>query len=179
MTLVLRTVLKDVKIAIQVLIQFADRGQVLEPVAIVGRGPYRSQLPIEKLLKALLADLVSPIDPDAAICVEEAFNDIGSEHVASAAVRELKPTCVTVGIRPHQVCEWALMWNLLYSFDLFDVIDVLEGRRQASMHAEDLAVDRGSQGQKVKNFCELLPDDQATILALTLDLEAVDLRDLA
>ena len=47
------------------------------------------------------------------------------------------------------------------------------------MDAENLTIYRGRQRQVVEQIRELLPDSEASVLALALDLEAVDLRDLA
>ena len=47
------------------------------------------------------------------------------------------------------------------------------------MDTENLTIYRGRQRQVVKQVRELLPDGKTSILALALDLEAVDLRNLA
>ena len=47
------------------------------------------------------------------------------------------------------------------------------------MDTEDLAIHRGRQRQIVKQVRELLPNGETSVLALALDLEAVNLRDLA
>ena len=47
------------------------------------------------------------------------------------------------------------------------------------MHAEHTSINCCRQRQKVKHFSELLPDNKASIFALALDLEAIDLCNLA
>jgi len=111
-----------------VFVDFANGCQVFEPVAVVRGRPYCRKLAIEQLLIAFLTDLMSSVDPDAAVCVQEALDDVCSEHVPGATVRKFESTCVVVGIGPHQVSEGTFVWDLFYSFDLTDVVDVLKRR---------------------------------------------------
>ena len=46
------------------------------------------------------------------------------------------------------------------------------------MYAENLTIHCGCQWQVVKQVCELLPYDEAAVLALALNLKPVDLSDL-
>ena len=66
---IFRAVLEDIKIAIKVLINFANASQILKSVAVVRGRPNSSKLAIEKFIVSFLADLVSPIDPYAPIRV--------------------------------------------------------------------------------------------------------------
>ena len=83
-----------------------------------------------------------------------------------------------VRVRPHQVCKGTFVWNLLDSFDLSDIVDVLQGRREASVDTENFPVDDRRERQVVKQVCELLPHNETAILFLALNLKAVHLRDL-
>lgn len=47
------------------------------------------------------------------------------------------------------------------------------------MQTEDLVLDKGSQGQEVKEVGEVFPDIRIAVLAKALIVEAVDLRDLS
>ena len=47
------------------------------------------------------------------------------------------------------------------------------------MHTENFSIDYRCKRQIIENLSELLPHDQTAILSLTLNLESVDLGDLA
>lgn len=47
------------------------------------------------------------------------------------------------------------------------------------MHAHDLIVDEGHEGQKVEDIREVLPDIQGPILPEALVVKTIDLGDLA
>lgn len=61
-------------------------------------------------------------------------------------------------IRPHQVAEGALVGNLLCAGDDADLIDGPDLRTQASVDAENLAVDDGSEDQEIENVATGLPN---------------------
>jgi hypothetical protein len=67
----------------------------------------------------------------------------------------------------------------LNSKNLIDVLDLVEGRRQAAMDSKDFLVDDGSNGQVVKNISVKLPHFGVSILGLTLSVEAINLSDLS
>lgn len=65
---------------------------------------------------------------DTVVHVQEPLDDVFSEHVARASVRELEALSVRVGIRPHQISEGTFVWNFFDTLDLFDVLDVEQTR---------------------------------------------------
>ena len=124
--LVLWAVFENVEIAVQVLINLANAGQVVEPVAVVGSRPHCSQFALKQLLVTFLADLVGSVDPYAAVGVQKPVHNVGTEHVAGTAIRKLEASRVVVRVRPHEIGEGTLMRDFLDAFDLHDVVDVLQ-----------------------------------------------------
>lgn len=78
-----------------------------------------------------------PIYSNAPVLVEEALNDISTKHVAGSTTRKLKALGVGVWVRPHEISEGALVWNLFDAFDFLDIIDVLKRGRKTCVHTED------------------------------------------
>jgi hypothetical protein len=59
------------------------------------------------------------------------------------------------------------------------LVDSLQHGAQAAMDAENAAVDDGAQREIIKDFATPAPHVAAAILALTLVVESVHLRDLS
>lgn len=62
--------------------------------------------------------------------------------------------------------------------DLY-LVDGMDGRRESTVHAEDLVVDHDAQGQKVEHVGEVVPDVRVTVFPRALGVEAVGLCDTA
>ena len=90
MTLVVRTILKNVEEAIQMFVHFAHACQVIEAITVVGSRPNCRQFTIKERLKAFLAKLMCAIDPDASVRVEESFHDVCPIHVPRPSVRKFE-----------------------------------------------------------------------------------------
>ena len=67
---------------------------------------------------------MSSVDSNAAIIVEESFDDILTEIIAGTSLREFESLHVRVGIGPHQVREGTFMRNLLDPLYLVNVVYV-------------------------------------------------------
>jgi len=71
------------------------------------------------------------------------------------------------------------MGNLLGASNDSDLVEGSNLGRQAAVDAQDLAVDNGGQGEKVKDLAARLPDRGVAVFSLALFVETVDLGDLA
>lgn len=71
------------------------------------------------------------------------------------------------------------MRNLLSASHNADLIDSADLRRKPTVNAQHLAVNNGSQNQKIEDLTAGLPDAGITVLLLALFIKPVDLRDLA
>lgn len=63
--------------------------------------------------------------------------DVLAEGVASPAGGNT-PTASVIGVGPEQVAHGTLVWDLLHSVQLSDVVQGIDWRGQSSMEAEDL-----------------------------------------
>jgi len=71
------------------------------------------------------------------------------------------------------------MRNFLYTIECSDVIKGIDAGGETSVEAEDLVVDKGGEGEVVKEVGEVLPYIRVPIFSETFVVETVDLRDLA
>ena len=70
------------------------------------------------------------------------------------------------------------MRHFLQSVKAADIVERINGRRQATMETKDLVLDHGREREVVKDVCKVAPDIWAAILAQSLVVKAVDLRNL-
>jgi len=129
-------------------------------------------------LIALHDELMRPADQIDPVRLVEVRDHIAAEQVTRAA-RTHAPADDLLRIGPEQVAHGALVRHLLLAVDGADLVQSGDRRRQAAVHAEDLAVDDGRQTDVVEDFGAVLPDRDGAVLAQALVVEAVDLRDLA
>ena len=70
------------------------------------------------------------------------------------------------------------MWDFLYAVECSDVVEGIDAWRETPMEAEDLVVDKGSEGKVVEKVGEVFPYVGVSIFPETLIVEAIDLGDL-
>lgn len=69
------------------------------------------------------------------------------------------------------------MGDLPISVDDFDLVDRVDGRRQASVDAKDLVVDDYTESQEVEHVGEIMPDVGVAVFSGALCVKAVGLGD--
>jgi len=122
------------------------------------------------------ACLVGAADEVEVLLVQELGDLVGAEGEGDAAVVVAPAGAVAVGVGPEEVAEEALVGDVDGALDLPDPVEVVEVRGEAAVHAEDLVVDDGGDGQAVEAVGEELPEADAEA-ALALVVEAVDAVD--
>ena len=101
---------------------------------------------------------------------------VGAEGEGDAAVIVAPSGALAVGVGPEEVAEEALVGDVDGALDVPDPGEAVEVRREAPVHAEDLVVDDGGDGEAVEAVGEELPEADAEA-ALALVVEAVDAVD--
>jgi hypothetical protein len=71
------------------------------------------------------------------------------------------------------------VWNFLYAIECSNVIESVDAWGETSVEAEDLVVDKGSEGEVVEKVGEVFPYIRVAVLSKALVVEAIDLSDLA
>ena len=69
------------------------------------------------------------------------------------------------------------MGYFLIPLDKSDLVQGPDVRGEATVHAEDLAVDEGGDCEKIKYFAAIFPNIAVPVLVLTLVIEPVNLED--
>mmetsp|Transcript_99434 Transcript_99434/g.256998 ORF Transcript_99434/g.256998 Transcript_99434/m.256998 type:complete len:343 (+) Transcript_99434:194-1222(+) len=162
---------------LEVLVDLHDGGLVAAAVTVIRCGEDRDDVPVMAPVVALHHKLVRTSDQLQAIRVVELFRDVLAEGVACAARRDA-PAAAVVGVGPEQVAHGPLVGHFLDSVELADVVEGVEGGRDATVHADDLVLDHRRHGQVVEGVREELPDLGSAVRPHTLVEEAVDLGDL-
>jgi hypothetical protein len=70
------------------------------------------------------------------------------------------------------------MRNFLYAIEGSDVVKSVDAWGETSVEAEDLVVDKGSEGEVIEEVGKVFPYVRIAVLSKTLVVEAVDLSDL-
>lgn len=70
----------------------------------------------------------------------ELLTNVLSEGVSRTPWRDA-PAHAVIRVRPEKVTNGAFMWNLLYSIELFDLIEGIYAWREPSMQTENLILD--------------------------------------
>jgi len=110
--------------------------------------------------------------------VVELSRHLGAKKPASSTRRD-SPSVDVFGIGPHEVTEGTLVRNLHAAVDKADLIKGLDFRGEATVDAEDLALDDGTDTEVVEDLTAVLPGVDITVLAHGLFVETVDRGDAA
>lgn len=114
-----------------------------------------------------------------AIDGQELLNHLSAERVASAAGREGELVLFRVRVGPDEVGHGSLVGDLAEAVDDFDLVDAVDGGREAAVDAENLVVDDNTEGEEVEHVGEVVPNAGVAVLARALGVEAVALGDAA
>ena len=117
-------------------------------------------------------------DQREAIVVVESFRDVLPECVASTSWT-YAPSTPVVWIAPQQIAHRALVRHFLDAVEASNVVEGINAGGEATVKAEDLVVDEGSEWEVIEEISEEFPDVGIAILAQALIVEAIDLCDLS
>lgn len=179
MYVVLRRRIEDIEEPLAGIADFEHTGQISASIAVIWRTPNRAQSVIVEHLIPLLAQLMRPQDMRHAVDLEELANDLRAERIPRATRGERELVSVGIRIRPHQVCHGALVRDLAIPVQDLDLIDGVDGRREAAVDAEDLVVDHHAQGQEIEHVGEVVPDVGVAVLPGAFGVKPIRLRDAA
>lgn len=146
---------------------------IIEFAAVV-RGREKShKLSLGKELIPVFYDLVSAADKVDIMLLVEGGDDLLTEGERDTSVVLSPALNVLVGVRPQKVTEEAGVGDVGGSHNALDLLERAELRAQTSVHAQDLLIDDGSDGQAIEAVGEGLPQLDV-VAALALVVEAVD-----
>ena len=103
------------------------------------------------------SNLVGPADEVEVVFVEEVGDPVWSEGVGDAAVIVGPTSDVSIRVGPQEIAQEALIGDVDGPLDGPDLIERVEVRGEAAVHAEDLAVDQGGHGEAVEAVGVELP----------------------
>ena len=169
---------EDVERFLQLVAHVQDRCHVTASVAIVRSRPHRDQVLVsEPVLESVHHELVSSCDERNVVDVVELRRDLGAEEPSSSSWGHC-PGVNVFRIRPHEVAERSFVGDLHSSVDESDLVDGLDFGGEASVDAEDLSLDDGTDSEVVEHLSAVLPGVGVSILSNGLVIESVDSGDL-
>ncbi|KAH9407846.1 hypothetical protein TYRP_011491 [Tyrophagus putrescentiae] len=121
-------------------VELHDRRLVAAAVAVVGRTEDGHHVVVVAPVEALHHQLVGAGDQRQAVGVVEGLADVVAEGVAGAA-RADAPAAAVVRVGPKEVAHRPLVGHLLQAVEGANVVEGVDGWREAAVEAEDLTID--------------------------------------
>jgi hypothetical protein len=90
--------------------------------------------------------------------LREFLDHVLSEGVTDAALVLAPSFDLGIRVRPKEVAKQSLIWHFDGSFDIGDIGEVGQIRRESSMHADDLLINDGTDRHDVEDIEEVLPN---------------------
>lgn len=121
-------------------VQLHDGRLVAAAVAVVGRREDGHHVVVVAPVEALHHQLVGASDQCQAVGVVEGLADVVAKGVAGAA-RTDAPAAAVVRVGPEQIAHGAFVGHLLQAVQGANVVQGVDGGREAAVQAEDLTID--------------------------------------
>mmetsp|Transcript_76523 Transcript_76523/g.211814 ORF Transcript_76523/g.211814 Transcript_76523/m.211814 type:complete len:264 (-) Transcript_76523:157-948(-) len=172
--------LQKLERAIQIAADLHHRGGIVELSTVVRCREYGDKLAIAEELVAVLHHLVRAADEVQVVALEEGSNHVRTKGERHAAVVLAPAHDVLVRVGPQQVAQQARVGHVRGPHDALDLVHRGQLGRQAAVHAKDLLVHDGRDGQAVEAVGVRLPElDVVAPLALVVEaVYPVDARAL-
>nr|POE72001.1 hypothetical protein CFP56_11877 [Quercus suber] len=170
---VIRDRAEDLEVRVEVLTQGHDGGNVATSITVVRGAPDGD-------------DILGGEVSTGQICIwdvkEESRTHLGGDFVSekpASSSRTDRPRIDIFWIRPDEIAEGPLVWNLLRSGDNSDLIESSNFGTQPSVYTQHFAVDDGGKGQKVEDLATGLPYRGIAIFLLAFLVESINLCNLS
>lgn len=148
----------DLEGADQVGVDDHDGPFVVELAGVIRHGKNSDQLLVREKLKPVFNYLVGPTDQIDVVSSEELGDHVGPKNVRNSPVVFLPAVHGGVGVRPEQVAHQAGFRDFAGADNLVDLVEPAELGAEPSVHAENLFVDDGSDGEAVEEVPEGFPE---------------------
>ena len=112
------------------------------------------------------------------ILIQKLIDFISSKSTRDASITIRPSFPLLVRIRPKQITKKTVVRNLSRPLNLSNLIQILQLRRQPSVHTQNLVVNECCHGQRVEAIGEDLPETYVES-TLALVVESVDSVDLS
>lgn len=145
---------------------------IIHSVTIVWSWPNSNQLLIEPVNVSFLNQLMGPHNQINPIQQVEMVDNFMSKNPSSPSCIPF-PSFNVFRVRPHQICHWSFMRNLLLSINQSHLINCWQVRRQSTMDTKDCAVDDGAQRKVIKGLIKIFPAIWVAILFVYLVQKSV------
>lgn len=153
-----------------------DRPGIVDLTTVVGCREHSDELAVEGKKVAILLHLMCTADEIQIVLFQKCVHGISAEHVTHAALG-VGPECFhgpcLIGITPEEVRRYTGTFNIAWPFDLADVVQRVEMRRDPSVRAEDLVADDTCQRHPLECADERFPQTDR-ISSLDFIVEPVD-----
>ncbi len=129
---------KDIKLIIQFFVYLHNTGEVITPVAIIGRGPYGHEvLFLKPLCVPFLRQLMGSDNKFESIMMIELIDNFMAEE-PSGATTATGPGVNLLRVGPHQICKRAFSGNFHPAIQLSNLIKGMNIGRESTMDTKEL-----------------------------------------
>lgn len=177
MNVILRRRIEDVEEPFPSIADLKHAGHVATSIAVIWGAPHCAQSIVIEHLVSLLTELVRTKNVCHRVHREELLHHLCSEGVTGTARRQREFVTLRVRVGPNEIGHGTLVRYLPEPVDDLDLVDGVDGRREATVYAEDLIVDDDREGEKIEHVCEVVPHIRVAVLARAFRVETVRLGD--
>jgi len=162
--------LEDFEAAHQGFVDGHHGSSVVELATVVRSAEECDELSLGKELVAVLNNLVSPANQIEVLLLQEAGHDVWAEDEGDATVVLCPASDVLVRISPKKITNHAGVGHVGWAHQAPHLIKAGDLRRQTTVHAHDLLIDKSADRHAVEDVTELFPKlDVVTPLALIVE----------
>jgi len=139
---------------------------------------YGDHVPVLGPVVSLHHQLVGSRNQRQPVVVIERLGNVLAKRVPGAARRNT-PAAPIIRVGPQQIAHGTFVRHFLDAVQGANVVQRVDTRRQTTVKTKYLVVDQGRERQVVEQVGKVLPHIGVAVLAKTLVVEPVHLRDLA
>ena len=143
---ILRRRIKDIEVTFILCANLQYARHISTPITIIGRTPYRAQQVVEQHLITLITKLMRAQNMALRVKMQKLPHHCSTERVPCSSRTETELVFFGVWIAPHQIRHRSFVRDLPEAVDDFDLVNTVDGWRQAAMHAENLVIDNDAEG---------------------------------
>jgi len=161
---------EDFEATHQGLIDRHHGSSIVELAAVVRSAEECDELPLSKEFISIFHHLVSPTYQVHVMLLQEAGHHIRAEDEGDATVVLCPASDVFVGVCPEKIADHPGVGHIRRAHQAPHLVEVADLRRQTTMHAHDLLIDKSADRHAVEDVTELFPKlDVVTPLALIVE----------
>ena len=100
-----------------------------------------------------------------AVDLQEFLDDLRSKSVSSTSRTQAEFIPLSIRVTPDEIRHRTFVWDLAKAINDLDLVDGVDTRAQAAVHAEYLVINDAGQTEVVEHVGKIMPDRRIAILS--------------